>query len=130
MPGQASKKRKATSQNVEGLPEGQLRGPPHPPGDTTGNLPGDTEMLFIPDNSHTSDVNGDRLSLHSDDPANFLKLSMAIRILIKRTIVDDDIDEADRLLREYNTELIKVCLQLYNNSLWYCAYIASYMDRV
>jgi len=121
MPSQALKKQKATSQNVEGLPEGQLCGPPHPPGDTTGNLPGDTEMLFIPDNS---------LSLHSDDPANFLKLSMAICILIKHTIVDDDIDEADWLLREYNTKLIKVCLQLYNNSLWYCAYIASYMDRV
>ena len=54
---------------------------------------------------------------------------MAIRILIKRKIVDDDIDEADRLLREYNTELIKVCLQLYNNSLWYCTYVTSYMDR-
>lgn len=67
--------------------------------------------LLMPENSQTADDNGDCLSLHSDDPANFLKLSMAIRILIKRTIVDDDIDEADRLLREYNIELIKVCLQ-------------------
>ena len=84
----------------------------------------------MPENSHTPDANGDRLSLHSDDPANFLKLSMAIRILIKRTIVDDNIDEADWLLCEYNTELIKVCLQLYKNSLWYCAYITSYMVQV
>ena len=103
------KKRKATFQNVEGLPEGQFRGPPPPPGDTTGNLPGDTDILFTPENSHTPNANGDRFSLHSDDPANFLKLSMAIRILIKCKIVDDDIDEANRLLREYNTELIKVC---------------------
>ena len=124
------KKRKATSQNVEGLPVGQFHGPPPPPGDITGNLPGDTDILFTPENSHTPNANGDRLNLHSDDPANFLKLSMAIRILIKRTITDDDIDEADWLLCEYNTELIKVCLQLYKNSLWYCTYITSYMVRV
>ena len=47
-------------------------------------------------------------ALHPDDPANFLKLCMALRILVKHTLLDHDISEADRLLREYCTELIQV----------------------
>lgn len=103
-----SKKRKATSQNVEGLPEGQLRGPPPPPHDTAGDLPENPESPPMPDRPQVSYDGSDRLNLHPSDPANFLKLSMAIRILIKRTITDHDIDEAERLLREYNVELIKL----------------------
>ncbi|KAG2066534.1 hypothetical protein BDR04DRAFT_1121077 [Suillus decipiens] len=44
--------------------------------------------------------------LHPDDPANFLKLCIALRILIKCSLSDEDIDCADGLIREYNTELI------------------------
>ncbi|KZT18076.1 hypothetical protein NEOLEDRAFT_1081034 [Neolentinus lepideus HHB14362 ss-1] len=43
--------------------------------------------------------------LHPDDPKNFLKLSTALTILTKWTISDVEIDEADRLLREYCSEL-------------------------
>lgn len=50
----------------------------------------------------------DRFSLHADDPRNFLKLCSALRILIRRCITESDIDQADRLLREYCTELISV----------------------
>jgi hypothetical protein len=46
--------------------------------------------------------------LHPDDPANFLKLGRAMRILLSREITDDQIEEADALLREYNQELVDV----------------------
>jgi hypothetical protein len=54
-------------------------------------------------------ANDDRFSLHPDDPCNFLKLCSAIRILIRRRLTDSSIDQADRLLCEYCTELITVC---------------------
>ena len=46
-------------------------------------------------------------NLHPDDPANFLKLCRAIRILIKREISDADLEEADALIRQYCSELVK-----------------------
>jgi len=59
-----------------------------------------------PDGPVTKD---NRVSLHPDDPWNFLKLCSALHILIKRHITDLDIDQADHLVREYYTELILVC---------------------
>ncbi|KAN0074464.1 hypothetical protein V8E55_011876, partial [Tylopilus felleus] len=53
-----------------------------------------------------------KAALHPDDLANFLKLCMALHILIKNMLLDCDIIEADHLLREYCTELI----QLYGSS--------------
>ncbi|KIN93403.1 hypothetical protein M404DRAFT_171305 [Pisolithus tinctorius Marx 270] len=88
---------KASSQDVQDLPEGQLRGPPPPPGDHIEQLPNDLQM-----------PEDERLRLHPKEPANFLKLSMAICILIKRTITNHDIDTTDDLLREYGRELIKL----------------------
>ncbi|KIO11444.1 hypothetical protein M404DRAFT_127581, partial [Pisolithus tinctorius Marx 270] len=64
--------------------------------------PGDAETPEVPEDRN------EQLNLHPTDPANFLKLSLAIRILIKHTINDHDIAKADRLLREYNVELIKL----------------------
>jgi len=57
-----------------------------------------------------ADENGDNtpFSLHPDDPANFLKLSCALKILTRRWLWEDEIDESDCLLREYCTELLKV----------------------
>ncbi|KIK79758.1 hypothetical protein PAXRUDRAFT_28329 [Paxillus rubicundulus Ve08.2h10] len=48
----------------------------------------------------------DKFSLHPDDPANFLKLSAALHLLIKCKLMDEDIDRADKLIREYGVELI------------------------
>ncbi|KAG0694715.1 hypothetical protein DFH29DRAFT_1006099 [Suillus ampliporus] len=49
-----------------------------------------------------------KFGLHPDDPANFLKLSGALRILMQHTLSDTDIDSADRLIRQYVTELLKL----------------------
>lgn len=49
-------------------------------------------------------------NLHPDDPANFLKLCRAIRILIKREINDADLEEADALIRQYCSELVKASI--------------------
>lgn len=49
-----------------------------------------------------------KFSLHPDDPANFLKLSGALRLLVQNSITNQDIDRADLLIREYCTELITV----------------------
>jgi hypothetical protein len=46
--------------------------------------------------------------LHPDDPANFLKLGRAMRILVSREITEQEIEEADALLREYTSELVEV----------------------
>lgn len=52
-----------------------------------------------------------KFSLHPKDPANFLKLSAALCILIKHQLSDKDLDEVDQLLRAYCTELLNVsCL--------------------
>ena len=49
-----------------------------------------------------------KFARHPDDTANFLKLSRALRMLIKHSLSNDDINNADTLLREYCTELITV----------------------
>lgn len=49
-------------------------------------------------------------NLHPDDPENFLKLSAALTLLGKHTIWENEIVEADSLLRDYCTELITVKL--------------------
>lgn len=61
------------------------------------------------DDPDSPDTNDERFSMHPDDPCNFLKLCSALRILIQRCLTDLEIDQADRLLREYGTELISVC---------------------
>lgn len=94
---QGSKKRKATSQIVEDLPEGSVRPPPPPP-----------QSARTTQAVEADDLEDPKFSLHPDDPANFLKLSAALRILIQRKLSDDDIDRADTLIREYNVELIHV----------------------
>ncbi|THH26684.1 hypothetical protein EUX98_g7505 [Antrodiella citrinella] len=44
--------------------------------------------------------------MHPDDPANFLKLSQALRILTQHVLIDTDVQRAHVLLQEYCTELI------------------------
>jgi hypothetical protein len=97
---QASKKRKATSQTVDDTPEGI---PPPPP----KNLAASCSVT-----DETDTAIDDTFSLHPDDPINFLKLSTALRLLIKCRLSVEDIKLADELLREYGTELIKVRLML------------------
>jgi hypothetical protein len=56
----------------------------------------------------TAGITQDRFQLNPNDPINFLKLCAAIRILLRRRFTDSEVDHADRLLREYCTELISV----------------------
>lgn len=49
-------------------------------------------------------------NLSAEDPPNFLKLSLAIQILIRREIVETDLQRADMLIREYCAELVHVRL--------------------
>jgi hypothetical protein len=53
-------------------------------------------------------ITQDKFQLHPNDPSNFLKLCAAIRILLRRQFTDSDVDRAERLIREYCTELISV----------------------
>lgn len=50
-------------------------------------------------------------NLSAEDPANFLKLCRAIQILIRREIVETDLQTADTLIREYCSELVHVSFQ-------------------
>lgn len=87
-------KRKATSQTVDDLLEGQVRPPPPPP--TAG-----------PKSNRYDDAETDaKFSLHPDDPGNFLKLCTALRIIIKQRISNEDLDKVDLLIRDYGNELI------------------------
>ena len=54
-------------------------------------------------------TNDARCSLYPDNPWNFLKLCLALRILIRQHVTDSDIEQADCLLRDYCTKLILVC---------------------
>jgi hypothetical protein len=94
-------KRKATSQMVEGLPEGAHRALPAPQDQQWENA---DEDLF---NTGSSD---NRFSMHPDNSHNFLKLCSALRILVQKRLLDSDIDLANHLIREYCTELISVRL--------------------
>jgi hypothetical protein len=49
-------------------------------------------------------------NLHPDDPGNFLKLCTAVKILVSRTISETDLSLADKLLREYCSELVEVSI--------------------
>lgn len=45
-----------------------------------------------------------------DDIANFLKLCEALQILMSGTITEEQIEEADQLIRQYGLGLIEVCI--------------------
>ncbi|KAL1940756.1 hypothetical protein VTO73DRAFT_7797 [Trametes versicolor] len=47
-------------------------------------------------------------SLHPEDPAHFLKLSEALRILTAHVLTTDDIEESAKLLRAYGKDLIRL----------------------
>ena len=66
-------------------------------------LPGST---YIGTGSRKPKKNG--YCLDPKDPANFLKLASALNIFLADTLTDNQINEADNLIREYNLELIKV----------------------
>ncbi|KAH9924357.1 hypothetical protein B0H21DRAFT_712451, partial [Amylocystis lapponica] len=99
-----SKKRKVTVDN-ELLEQHEERpsGSALPP---TSDLPAVESSNAEPDQVNTTTKKDEPYALHPDDPKNFLKLSEALRILMDDILTSADIDHADRLLREYNTELI------------------------
>jgi hypothetical protein len=47
-------------------------------------------------------------NLHPDDPKNFFKLSKFLKIAMAMSVTDQDIDEAETLIRAYTTELLHV----------------------
>ncbi len=51
-------------------------------------------------------------NLHRDDPANFVKLCKALRILVSKRITVDDLNISDTLLRNYTKELMVVSSSL------------------
>lgn len=51
--------------------------------------------------------------LHPRDVANFLKLSEALRILLSGRLTEEDLAKADKLIREYCTELLEVRLHTF-----------------
>ncbi|KAG1732954.1 hypothetical protein EDB19DRAFT_1831114 [Suillus lakei] len=108
----ASKKRKAITQIVDDLPEGQTR--PSPP--APGSVPIPTSEPAEANIGSEEGVGNLKYSLHPDDPANFLKLCTVLCILIKCLLSDEDIDHADRLIHEYNTELIHVLKSFKTNN--------------
>lgn len=102
---------RAISQIIEGLPEGMQQALPAPQDQQQENT--DEDLI----NASNSD---DRFSMHPDDSNNFLKLCSALHILMQRRLVDSDIDFADRLIREYCTELIPIrplCPNIFTNIL-------------
>ncbi|KAF6741770.1 hypothetical protein DFP72DRAFT_861523 [Ephemerocybe angulata] len=90
-------------------------GAPTPAGPSTST----TTALPVPPLSSTTDATtgkpgpGDKDGdedevpggLHPGDPQNFLKLAKALRLLLKRDIHRTEVDEAERLLIEYCSEL-------------------------
>ena len=88
-----------TSQTVEGLPEGEPRVPPPPVNHA---------MVDAAVNIVEPDAINNKFSLHPDNPGNFLKLSAALRLLVRRQLTDTHIDRAEHLIREYCTELLLV----------------------
>ncbi|KAG1887341.1 hypothetical protein F4604DRAFT_1571425, partial [Suillus subluteus] len=80
-------------------------------------LPSDTQPEPLPSAApevpHMTDAgdNGEeelKFGLHPDDPANFLKLSGALRILMQHTLLDTDIDSADTLIQKYTYALLQM----------------------
>jgi hypothetical protein len=48
-------------------------------------------------------------NLHPQDPANFFKLSLFLKIVLAHSVTDSDIDQAEALIRSYCAELMHVC---------------------
>ncbi|KAJ2933395.1 hypothetical protein H1R20_g3689, partial [Candolleomyces eurysporus] len=61
---------------------------------------GDNELNALEDDEELA------ACLHPDDPSNFMKLCRALRLLLARQISDQEIDEAEKLLSEYCSELV------------------------
>lgn len=65
-----------------------------------------TRSIYIKASSRKYKKNG--YCLDPKDPANFLKLASALNIFLSDVLTDNQINEADNLIREYNVELIEV----------------------
>jgi hypothetical protein len=59
-------------------------------------------------NGHANVEEPRQANLHPDDPANFFKLSKFLKIVLAHSITNDDIDNAEDLIRSYCTELLHV----------------------
>lgn len=64
------------------------------------------------DDNDSSDDEDAPPALHPDDPANFLKLGHALRLLLGKEITNEELGEAEQQLREYTSELVQVNLHL------------------
>lgn len=64
------------------------------------------------DEDDSSDDEDAPPSLHPDDPANFLKLGHALRLLLAKQITTNELGVAEQQLREYTSELVQVNLCL------------------
>lgn len=70
-------------------------------------------------------------NLHPDDPANFLKLCAALKILVSpRAITEEELTLADNLIREYGLELTTVSCRTSRDSLCYQQFIQLYGPEV
>jgi hypothetical protein len=58
--------------------------------------------------SHDNVEEPRQANLHPDDPANFFKLSKFLKIVLAHSITNDDINDAEGLIRSYCTELLHV----------------------
>ena len=47
-------------------------------------------------------------NLHPDDPPHFLKLCMALKLLVSREITDEQLEHAGQLLQHYCQDLVRV----------------------
>lgn len=87
---------------------------PHIPADKSTQISdGTPAQIEINDSAvhETADNEDDanlKYKLHPDNPGNFLKLCCMLRLLMRHTVSDDDVNRADTLICEYCTELIWV----------------------
>jgi len=117
-----TRKQKAAAKKAAANGTQEQVAPQTQPASTTGEQSHNTGQKRRRNVMQNRDINGgpgeeedeededeDPLScLHPDDPANFLKLCRALRILVAREVTEADITEASILLQEYCSELIKV----------------------
>lgn len=95
--------------NEPGVSAGDITLTPNAPSGVQSGAPNRKRRRQNPATNDDSEDDEDTPPvLHPDDPAHFLKLSRALRILLAREITEDQIDEADVLLRTYTSEIVNV----------------------
>ncbi len=89
--------------------------------DDDGAIKADNAECWSNESSDEEETsNSAQPNLHERDVSNFLKLAEALTLYLSEELTEADVEMADKLLRQYCTELLEVCRRYHIVGIIFC----------